>query len=230
MRVRQLFSSILLLGMLAHGHAAVILSSVSNSSFSFIVDGTSNTVMFGENTRGTACFNHLTSNTGIADGTSNTIVFNERVGFRVRPGFVTGYQPITNISDGTSNTIIFPELTSACIGNFPVGDITDPSITDGTSNTIQFGETTNFDLCFSNVRVVTIADGTSNTIVLGENVPKVCYSNVRVSDATIAAVPEPGTLVLLAVSLILLSARSIRADAQCSAARPRSRRNAFANT
>ena len=188
-------------------NAAVVLSYVSGGSFGFINDGTSNTIQFGVNTRIYACFDNVTIPGAITDGTSNTILLSERVGLRVFPNTVTARQPIQQIVDGTSNTIMLPEASSRCFGNFPVGEVIDPSITDGTSNTIQFGENTQFDVCFNNVRLGTqINDGTSNTIQFGENLSRLCYEHVRVADDFVALlVPEPGTLSLLGIALVLIA-------------------------
>src|SRR5919199_1775157 len=84
-RLRQALAAVLLLIAPGLSTAVVVLNSVSQSSFGFIVDGTSNTLLFGEATRGSACFRNVTMPRGIADGTSNTLLLNERVAFRVVP-------------------------------------------------------------------------------------------------------------------------------------------------
>jgi hypothetical protein len=211
MKCKVFFSAVVFSMCSAFGsaYAAIVLSSVSQGSFGFIRDGTSNTVQFGENTRAYACFDNVTIGGGVTDGTSNTILLSESVGLRIVPNIVTGRQPIQQIADGTTNTIIFPEISSRCLGNFPVGEVIVPTITDGTSNTIQFGENTRFDVCFSNVRLGTaISDGTSNTIQFGENLSRLCYEQVRVSaDLVAALVPEPGTLSLLGIALVFIARR-----------------------
>ncbi|MGZ5232129.1 MAG: PEP-CTERM sorting domain-containing protein [Burkholderiales bacterium] len=217
---KLLFSALAFLASCAFGpaNAAIVLSYVSQSSFGFISDGTSNTIQFSENTRAYACFDNVTIPSGITDGTSNTIIMSETVGFRIVPRVVTGRLPITTITDGSSNTITFPETHSGCVGNFPIGELIVPTITDGTSNTIVFEENTRFDVCFNNVRVgATITDGTSNTIVLGENVSRLCYEQVRLADnfAATASVPEPGTLSLLGAGLVFVASRRRRVKRRC---------------
>ena len=111
-----------------------------------ITDGTSNTIMFGENSAGTndpfrpptGSFLGPGRTPSITDGTSNTVLFGER--------------QAPSITDGTSNTVLFGERT--------------PSITDGTSNTVVFGE---------QHPTSGITDGTSNTIMLTERFPGLSY-------------------------------------------------------
>jgi hypothetical protein len=189
--------------------ANTLLTGLGPSSLTFIADGSSNTLLIGETTRLSVCFDHVDFGglASIADGSSNTLIIGEQVSITLQAGQVLPRQPIATIADGTSNTIIIGETPpdSLCFaGDTRLVDPTPPGgISDPVSNTIEFGEDSRFDVCFRNVRVGTIQDGTSNTIIIGElSSTPVCYSNVEVADDLRAvAAPEPGALGALAMAL-----------------------------
>jgi len=95
-----------------------------------IVDGTSNTILIGEEQYGSACRPNLRDLSNweqvlrdIADGTSNTIFIGETDGFavldqssRVR---ICASDGLTSIVDGTSNTIAVGE--SLCFDGLQIG-------------------------------------------------------------------------------------------------------------
>ena len=172
------------------------LGAWSQGGLTLIVDGTSNTIQFGENTRFNVCFDNVGVPGGITDGTSNTILFGENAGFFVIPGGHGPRVPIGTITDGTSNTILFGESVDLCF-NTVVVDPTPPEITDGTSNTIIIGEGSRFDICFRNVG---ITDGTSNTIQIGEG--GTCFTDLQVAE-----VPAPSALAGALAGLVLLLRR-----------------------
>ncbi len=101
-----------------------------------IQDGTSNTVIIGEQTPGSV---ENSQDGGIQDGTSNTILFGELPPRRLRDPQDGG------ILDGTSNTILFGEGTPLDSRDFVYrlvilyGTLSG-GIQDGTSNTIFLGE------------------------------------------------------------------------------------------
>ena len=178
--------------------AAPLLVSVTPNSWTFqVTDGTSNTVLFGENTRYTLCLPRTVTG-GFSDGTSNTLLLGENAG--VRLSWTSRFGAIT---DGTSNTINFSETSPLeCFqGNRRPDPLID-DINDGTSNTIVFGEDPfdlgpdGFDACFTNVPVRTITDGTSNTILFGENR---CFSDVRIGPGIAVQAPAPPLAALLAL-------------------------------
>jgi len=196
--------------------ASTQLTGLGSSSLTFIADGTSNTLLIGETTRLSVCFDHVDFGglNSIADGTSNTILIGEQVSLTLLAGDVLPRQPISSIADGTSNTIIIGETPpdSLCFaGDTRIIDPANPpgGISDPVSNTIEFGEETRFDVCFRNVRVGTIQDGTSNTIIIGEMTSTpVCYSNVEVADDLRAvATPEPASLALLGFAAAAMGLR-----------------------
>jgi hypothetical protein len=202
--------------------ASTVLTGGGSGSLSFITDGTSNTLLFGETTRLSVCFDHVGFGglTSITDGSSNTIVLGEQLSLTLQAGQVLPRQPISTIADGSSNTIVFGETPpdSLCFaGDTRIIDPTSPpgGISDPVSNTIEFGEDSRFDVCFRNVRVGTIQDGTSNTILIGElSSTPVCYSGVEVADDLRAvATPEPGALGALAMALAGLLALRRRVGA-----------------
>jgi hypothetical protein len=178
--------------------AAVFLNQWGGGSIGFIVDGTSNTIAFTEQSRVAICVDRVGFSVplySIMDGTSNTIAFTETAPWSLHAGFVRPRQPISAITDGTSNTIVLGETPTdaLCLGD---GSVI-PAITDGTSNTILFGEESSFDICVSHARLGTIVDGTSNTILFGEVMTDpVCYAGARVLPAVAGVVAEPATIVL----------------------------------
>lgn len=203
--------SLLLTCSLASVAHAVPITSVGGwdqTGFSFVTDGTSNTLAFSESTVLALCFDGVSAPAGIQDGSSNTITFGE-ASLTVTGGFVRGRQPIGQIVDGSSNTILIGEGTGFCLGN--VTPVAPGGVLDGTSNTIILPETAILDICASNVRPrETIVDGTSNTIQFGETIPQSCHTNVRVGNPPTVNVPEPssGSLWLVGVALAAFAARS----------------------
>ena len=188
-------------------YATPYIGSANQLGVGIVVDGTSNTVLFGEQTRAFLCIRggQITGNSPINDGSSNTILFGESVVLRLNVGRVTQPAPILQIADGTSNTIIFGEIGT----DFCLADITIPlePIIDGSSNTILLGEQSRFDVCFDAVRVGTVTDGTSNTVILGEVTDRSCYTDVStpIADGDPAAnVSEPLSLALVGIGLAML--------------------------
>lgn len=189
------------------------LTGLGGGTIALVSDGTSNTVLIGEQSRLSVCVDNATGSSplsDIADGTSNTIRFGESLFLTLQVGSSLPYQPIANIKDGTSNTIFIGESFSdeRCFaGETSVVDIGNEFV-DGTSNTIFIGEEARFDLCFRAVRLGSVSDGTSNTIQFGEvSQNPVCFEDVRIlTPAASAAVPEPGTLALAGAGLLLLGA------------------------
>jgi hypothetical protein len=139
-----------------------------HAPLSEITDGTSNTILVGEETG-----RHGSVRAGdapiqnISDGTSNTILVGEEAGRdgSVRPGDA----PTQNISDGTSNTILLGEETGRD-GSVRPGDAPTQNISDGTSNTILLGEEAGREgpVRAGDAPAQSISDGTSNTILVGQ--------------------------------------------------------------
>ena len=181
------------------------------TSLTFIVDGTSNTIAFTENTRLAVCVDGVRVGGAplvnpITDGSSNTLQFGESAGFAVNAGIIRSRRPVGQITDGSSNTIELDEIAvdSFCLGGvIPIVSDT----VDGTSNTIVFGEESRFDACADNVRVGQIADGTSNTIIFGEVIPRFCVEDVLVREAAEATAAEPVTLLLCGTAALGLAVR-----------------------
>jgi hypothetical protein len=179
--------------------AGPLLVSVTPNSWTFqATDGTSNTILFGENTGYTLCLPRTVTG-GFTDGTSNTLLFGENTGVRLR--WTSRFGAIT---DGTSNTITFEETSPLeCFQGTRRPDPLIDEINDGTSNTIVFGEDPfelgqdGFDACFTDVQVTRITDGTSNTILFGENR---CFSDVRVGPGIVVQAPAPPAAALLVLS------------------------------
>lgn len=204
---RTVLAAVLLACAVTPAQALVFIDSASQSGLNLMVDGASNTIMFGENSRMILCFDRITTigSTSLTDGSSNTIMFSEGVSFNINAGGIRNRTPIGEITDGSSNTIFLGEIPTS---DYCLTDITVPlePIVDGTSNTILIGENSAFDVCFDNV-LRNITDGTSNTILISESTPRACYdggsfrpvANDTVPDAN--GVPEPGTLPLLALGL-----------------------------
>lgn len=155
-----------------------VISDWGSDSLTIIVDGTSNTILLGEDTSVATCFRNVRL-PGITDGTSNTILFNELPYEDVcQPNLrdlLDWEQAFRDIADGTSNTILLGE-------------------TDGLA---LLDATSRIDICASNA--TTIVDGTSNTIAVGESL---CFSNLRIPSREVA-VPAPGTFALLLGALLL---------------------------
>ncbi|HEX2114441.1 MAG TPA: hypothetical protein VHM01_08560 [Alphaproteobacteria bacterium] len=179
------------------------LSSWGQSGLTIILDGTSNTITFGESTRFDVCFDNVRVPDGITDGTSNTIQFGKSSGLFIVPDGIGPRVPIGSIQDGTSNTIFIGEDVDLCLRNVVIDD-DPPAIQDGSSNTIIVGEDSRLDICFRNV-TQQIADGTSNTIIIGET--SSCFADLQ-----IASVPEPSTLFagLIALAPLPFTARQRR--------------------
>lgn len=183
---------------------------VSGGRIGLVSDGTSNTLLVGEQTVVTACIRLGSSSTlpTITDGSSNTLLFGENQALTLRVGTRYAWPSsggIDGIADGTSNTILFGENTlEICFGgDTRLVDLGDP-IVDGTSNTIVIGEGARFDMCLRYAALGQIVDGTSNTILFSETSSQAqCFTDVRVSDTLpgqVATVPLPSTLALLALS------------------------------
>lgn len=158
------------------------LSSWGPGSLGVVVDGTSNTILLGENARVAVCFDGVSVGGGgpilnpITDGSSNTLLFGESAGLQVNVGRVLSRRPIAQITDGSSNTILIGEVSSS---SFCLDDVrAAPTVTDGTSNTILIGETSHFDVC------------------VAQNGATTCFENVQ-SPTGAASVPEPATAALL---------------------------------
>ncbi|WP_374682027.1 hypothetical protein [Accumulibacter sp.] len=180
----------------------------------FVTDGTSNTIRFGEQTRVATCLDGVIGRDAplgsIVDGSSNTIIFGPSMFLSLQVGQSLAYQPIGNIQDGTSNTIFIGENEPGrrCFsGETAIIDVGN-AVVDGTSNTIEFGENSRFDVCFRQVSVGRIVDGTSNTLEFGEVMSSpVCFADVRVGTPAVATVAEGSTLGLLAIGLAALARR-----------------------
>jgi hypothetical protein len=153
------------------------------ASLSEIVDGTSNTMLLGEEDgRAGSVRAGDAPAQSISDGSSNTIMLGEGlVGqMEYRDGSVrAGDAPAQSISDGTSNTIMLGEGLVGQMeyrdGSVHPGDAPAQSISDGSSNTILLGEGLVDQMEFRDGSVRTgdrpehgIRDGTSNTILVGE--------------------------------------------------------------
>jgi len=187
------------------------LTGLGGGTFGLVSDGTSNTVLIGEQSRLSVCVDNATGSSplsDIADGTSNTIQFGENLFLTLQVGSSLPYQPIANIQDGTSNTIFIGENFSdeRCFaGETSIVDIGNQFV-DGTSNTIFIGEESRFDLCFRAVSIGSVSDGTSNTILFGEvSQNPVCFTDVQVISPTATAeVAEPESLALLGLGLAAL--------------------------
>ena len=140
-----------------------------HAPLSEITDGTSNTILVGEETgRDGSVRPGDAPAQSISDGTSNTILVGEET---AREGSVrAGDAPTQNISDGTSNTILVGEEAGR-EGSVRAGDAPAQSISDGTSNTILVGEEDGRDGAVGTIGspLPAITDGTSNTLVLSED-------------------------------------------------------------
>lgn len=181
--------------------ANTVLTGSGPGLFNFVTDGTSNTLLIGESTRLSVCFDQVGLDTpgSIVDGSSNTILLGESTSLTLQAGRVLPRLPIASIADGTSNTIFFGELDdSLCFA----GDtrIVDPVA--GIGNTIEFGDSSRFDICFRGARLGTIQDGTSNTIQFGEvSSTPVCFQDVEVAIDAPTAAAEPASLGAFAMAL-----------------------------
>ncbi len=126
----------------------------TSTSIEVIVDGTSNTIVFGENVQLDVCGNAITPVSSITDGTSNTIVFGETINqcWNGRSEFPLERGGPSTITDGTSNTILIGESATYLFDSDSRVDVcaSNVSITDGTSNTLFFGENT---VCFAGARI-----------------------------------------------------------------------------
>jgi hypothetical protein len=122
----------------------------NQTGFTLIVDGTSNTILFGESTTVSVCLTSVGRLPELTDGTSNTIFLGELedVCFdEVQPG--PGNQ-LVGITDGTSNTILFGENAAFWYGpSSRVKVCASERIVDGNSNTILLGETQ----CFADLQI-----------------------------------------------------------------------------
>ena len=122
----------------------------------------------------------------ITDGTSNTVLFGEQpLGIRGNTSGSVGptggrNRGLPGVTDGTSNTFLVGEGPASTSGGAPgLGGARGrnnpalPAITDGTSNTILLGEQATGS---GSVRPG-IADGTSNTIFFAETKPSQAMLN-----------------------------------------------------
>ncbi|MPZ47605.1 MAG: hypothetical protein GEV05_30470 [Betaproteobacteria bacterium] len=188
-------------------HALAYLGSADQSGISIVVDGSNNTLLFGEETRVSLCIRggQVLGDSPINDGSSNTIVFGEGVAVRANVVRIAQLAPVTQIADGTSNTIILGEIGM----DFCLADITIPAqpIIDADSNTIVLDEQSEFDACFDRVRIGAVTDGTSNTVVFGEITDRSCYTGVSVPPESVnpvANVSEPVSLALVGIGMAIL--------------------------
>jgi hypothetical protein len=192
---------------MTQAHALAYLGSADQSGISIVVDGSSNTLLFGEETRVSLCIRggQVLGDSPINDGSSNTIVFREGVAVRVDVVRVAQLAPVAQIADGTSNTIILGEIGM----HFCLADITIPiqPIIDADSNTIVLDEQSEFDACFDGVRIGAVTDGTSNTVVLGEITDRSCYTGVSAPPESldpVANVSEPVSIALVGIGMAIL--------------------------
>ena len=150
----------------------ITLTAWDDSSLTVFVDGTSNTILFGETSRVSGCVRQVRPVTSIADGSSNTINFGELLDFcwDDEEELPLARGGSSSIADGTSNTILFGE--------------TSPYVFNSGRSTI--------DVCVSNP---SIADGSSNTITLPEAGESLCLSGT-VGTASVAE-PASGLLLML---------------------------------
>lgn len=151
----------------------------TDTSLTVVVDGTANTILFGEQTVVSTCLSQVVSLGSIADGTSNTILLGETTSLCLddASGVTLTRTTLPGITDGSSNTILIGESGG---GYF-------------------FGGGARIDLCATNV---SLADGTSNTIVLPEG-GSVCFADAGIAPVgPSTAVPEPAITMLLAGSAL----------------------------
>jgi hypothetical protein len=153
--------------------SGVTLVSWTDTTLNVIKDGTSNTIVFGENTLVSGCVRNVAP-VSIPDGTSNTIVFGEltSICWEDREGLPLTRGNVPSITDGTSNTIL-------------IGENTNPYL---------FNQGSTVDICLSNTSIV---DGTSNTISIPENNEPLCLQGVVGRQDPAVAVPEPGSMLML---------------------------------
>lgn len=181
---------------------------IGSGTITLIADGASNTIQFTPLSRLSTCLDNVLGAApldSISDGSSNTLLFGPSLYLTLQVGTSLVYQPLSNIRDGSSNTVFLGESApdERCFaGDTGIVDVGN-AVVDGSSNTIEFAELSRFDVCFRNVSVGSLVDGSSNTLFFGE--PQggpVCFEDVRVGAvaATPSAVPEPGTLALLAAA------------------------------
>ena len=141
----------------------------TSTSIEVIVDGTSNTIVFGENVQLDVCGSALTPVSNITDGTSNTIVFGETTNqcWNDRSEFPFERGGPSSITDGTSNTILIGESATYLFGTGSRVDVcaSNVSITDGTSNTLFFGENS---VCFAGASIGAVPEpAIASLIALG---------------------------------------------------------------
>jgi hypothetical protein len=193
---------------MTQAHALAYVGSADQAGITIVVDGNSNTLLFGDETRISICIREgrVAGDSPLNDGSSNTILFGEGLALNVNVVRVAQLALVTEIADGTSNTIILGEIGT----NFCLGDITIPTqpVIDADSNTLLLDEQSLFDACFDRVRINTVTDGTSNTIVLGEIIDRSCYTGVSVLPddlGSAGSVSEPVSLALLGVGMVMLT-------------------------
>jgi hypothetical protein len=131
----------------------------TDTSLDVIVDGTSNTILFGEDTVVQMCLRNVASLGNITDGSSNTILFGENVCLDDAPRVPVTRTTRPGITDGTSNTILLDESGDGYLfggGARTTLCATNVSIADGSSNTIQLDE--NGGVCFDEAQVAPVPE------------------------------------------------------------------------
>ncbi len=155
-----------------------------------IIDGSSNTIIIGENT--------IAPTEAITDGSSNTIIIGENTAVPLT---------VTATGNKTDNVIIIGgtlTTTPAALVTQPLGTVapTIGAITDGSSNTIIIGENTI-------VPTEAITDGSSNTIIIGEStaapLTATATLNVEPTNKTDNVIIIGGTLTTPPVALVTQS-------------------------
>ena len=199
---------------------ATFLQGIGSDTFTFVNDGTSNTIQIGHNDNNlkqvSLCLRNVQGSVPLplllADG-SVKLAFDSSMSLTFRIGRSLPLQPISNIRDGTSNTIFLGEdrANERCFaGDTEIVDIGD-TIADGSVGFI--GDDSRFDACFRGARRGFI-DGTSNTIAFGAvSSTPICFENVGLRPSlTTTDVPETAPLALLSLGLTALGFARQRAS------------------